>query len=41
MPDLRQEVLAKYLVWTLQIITPQGLMMRHSELCWQECLLKP
>ena len=28
------------LVWILQTTTPQWLMMSHSELWWQECLLK-
>ena len=40
MPDLWQKVLAKSLVWRLQTITPQWLMMSHSELWWQERLLK-
>ena len=37
MPDLLQKVLAKSLAWGLQTITPQWLMMSHSELWWQEC----
>ena len=40
MPDLWQKVPAKSLVWIIQTITPQWLMMSHSELWWQECLLK-
>ena len=28
------------LAWIPQTITPQWLMMSHSELWWQECLLK-
>ena len=40
MPDLWQKVSAKSLAWILQTTTPQWLMMSHSELWWQECLLK-
>ena len=32
--------LAKSLAWSLQTITPQWLMMSHSELWGQECLLE-
>ena len=40
MPDLWQKVSAKSLEWIFQTITPQWSMMSHSELWWQECLLK-
>ena len=40
MRDLWQKVSAKSLEWSLQTINPQWLMMSHSELWWQECLLK-
>ena len=40
MTDLWQKVLAKSLVWILQTITPQWLMMSHSELWWPESILK-
>ena len=36
-PDLWQKVSAKSQAWILQTITPQWLMMSHSELWWQEC----
>ena len=36
MPDLWQKVSAKSQVWISQTITPQWLMMSHSELWWQE-----
>ena len=39
-PDLCQKVSAKSLAWILQTITSQWLMMSHSELWWQECLLQ-
>ena len=39
MPDLWQKVSAKSLVWILQTTTPQWLMMSHSVLWGQECLL--
>ena len=31
---------AKSLAWILQTTTPHWLMMSHSEMQWQECLLK-
>ena len=40
MTDLWQKVLAKSLVWILQAITPQWLMMSHSEWWWPESILK-
>ena len=40
MPDLWQKVLVKSMALSLQTITPQWLMMSHSEMWWQECLLK-
>ena len=38
--DLWQKVFAKSLACSLQTTTPQWLMMSHTELWWQECLLK-
>ena len=40
MPDLWQKGSSKSLGWILQTMPPLWLMMSHSELWWQECLMK-